>query len=116
MNTINLIYPYRHEGLWVFDDHRFGFVGEPFVRGADLMINDMVQHFLDAENGFRLIFSELAFPGFQLKLKKGEAEHGGCWYRLDGANQEGWLCPVLYCYFDSAPEQLFTAFVSRLNH
>ena len=35
MNTIVAIYPYKHEGLWVFDDDRVGLVREPFISGAD---------------------------------------------------------------------------------
>ena len=35
MNAINVISPYRHHGMWVFDDARVGLVQEPFVSGAD---------------------------------------------------------------------------------
>ena len=39
MNAINVIAPYKHHGMWVFDDPRVGFVQEPFVAGADAMID-----------------------------------------------------------------------------
>jgi hypothetical protein len=39
MNAINVITPYKHHGMWVFDDPRVGLVQEPFVAGADTMID-----------------------------------------------------------------------------
>ena len=42
MNAINLIVPYRYEGMWVFDDARSGLDKEPFVSGADTMIDVVV--------------------------------------------------------------------------
>jgi len=33
MNAINLIVPYRYEGMWVFDDARVGLDKGPFVSG-----------------------------------------------------------------------------------
>ena len=35
MNAIRAIHPYRHEGLWVFDDETVGLRQEPFVAGGD---------------------------------------------------------------------------------
>jgi hypothetical protein len=35
MNEIYVICPYKHHGMWVFDDARVGVVQEPFVSGAD---------------------------------------------------------------------------------
>ena len=42
MNAINVIKPYKHHGMWVFDDPRVGLVQEPFVAGADTMIDRVV--------------------------------------------------------------------------
>ena len=39
MNAINVIKPYRWEGMWVFDDSAVGLVKEPFVSGADDMMD-----------------------------------------------------------------------------
>jgi hypothetical protein len=39
MNAINVIAPYKHLGMWVFDDPRVGLSQEPFVSGADAMID-----------------------------------------------------------------------------
>lgn len=42
INSLFVIAPYDYEGLWVFDDERVGLVQEPFVDGADTMIDAMV--------------------------------------------------------------------------
>ena len=57
MNSINVIAPYKYEGLWVFDDEKVGLVQEPFVGGADTMIDAIVENIPDADSGFRIIFS-----------------------------------------------------------
>lgn len=43
MNSIIAIHPYVYEGVWVFDDPAVGLVQEPFVSGADDIIERMVQ-------------------------------------------------------------------------
>jgi hypothetical protein len=55
MNTINVIAPYKHLGMWVFDDPRVGLSKEPFVSGADAMIDRVVADIPNADSGFRLI-------------------------------------------------------------
>ena len=68
MNAINVIAPYKHHGMWVFDDPRVGLVQEPFVAGADTMIDQVVADIPDAEHGFTMIFSNTPFPGHQYRL------------------------------------------------
>lgn len=63
MNAINLIVPYRYQGMWVFDDARVGLDKEPFVSSADTMIDVLVREIPNAQKGFRLLFSETPFPG-----------------------------------------------------
>jgi hypothetical protein len=65
MNAINVIAPYKHHGMWVFDDPRVGLVQEPFVSGADTMIDRVVAEIPNAEQGFTLIFSSGSFPDHQ---------------------------------------------------
>jgi len=69
MNAINLIVPYRYEGMWVFDDARVGLDKEPFVSGADTMIDVLVNDIPNAQKGFRLLFSATPFPGYEVKLE-----------------------------------------------
>ena len=57
-NAMMVIYPYRLEGLWVFDDERVGLVREPFVVGVSAMIDAVVGQIPDAADGFRLLFTD----------------------------------------------------------
>jgi hypothetical protein len=52
MNALTAIYPYKYEGLWVFDDPKVGLVQEPFVSGADVIIDRMTSQIPNAERGF----------------------------------------------------------------
>src|SRR5690606_39927586 len=47
MNAIMAIHPYRHHGLWVFDDPAVGLLQEPFVAGADAIIDRAVAQIPD---------------------------------------------------------------------
>lgn len=107
MNAINLIVPYRYEGMWVFDDPRVRLDKEPFVSGADSMIDALVADIPDAERGFRLLFSTTPFPGFTAKLQWRREEYGGNWYYARHFKMEGWLCPALFRYFDKAPMEIY---------
>src|SRR5215831_14318210 len=106
MNVINVISPYKHHGMWVFDDPRVGLAQEPFVAGADTMIDRVVADIPDAERGFLLVFSGSPFPGHQYRLDWRRSEGGGNWYYSEQLDAEGWLCPALLRYFEEAPKQL----------
>jgi hypothetical protein len=107
MNTINVIAPYKHFGTWVFDDARVGLVQEPFVAGADTMIDRVVANIPNADRGFTLIFSASPFPGHQFRLDWRRAEDEGNWYHSGDLGLEGWLCPALLLYFAEAPKSLY---------
>jgi hypothetical protein len=113
MNAIHIIAPYKQHGMWVFDDPRVGLAQEPFVAGADTMIDRVVAEIPDAENGFTLIFSITPFPGFQHRLDWRREEDGGNWYYSKQLDLEGWLCPALFRYFPEAPKQLYVQIKSR---
>ena len=53
---------------WVFDDPRVGLNQEPFVSGADAMIDRVVADVPNADSGFTLVFSSTPFPGHQYQL------------------------------------------------
>ena len=76
-NEITVIHPYKYSGMWVFDDARVGLEREPFVAGADLMIDQIVASIPNAEEGFSMIFSRNQFPGSQYRLEWKRAESGG---------------------------------------
>lgn len=106
-NAIQVLRPFKYEGTWVFDDPSVGLHHEPFVAGADDMIDRLVASIPKAEKGFRLIFSPLPFPGYTTKLMWRREENGGNWYFSPMLGLEGWLCPALYKYFEAAPKEIY---------
>jgi hypothetical protein len=106
-NSIFVIKPYKWEGLWVFDDATVGLVKEPFVGGADTMIDVATSHIPDAEKGFLALFSANYFPSAQIVLEWQTADGGGNVYHWMDKNLEGWLCPALLRYFSEPPEKLY---------
>ncbi len=113
MNALIAIYPYKFEGLWVFDDEKVGLVQEPFISGADTIIDRMTADIPDAEQGFRLLFSAGPFPGQMAEFEWRREESGGNWYYSSDLNMEGWLCPALFKYFESAPQKLYATFEGK---
>jgi hypothetical protein len=107
MNSICVIHPYKENGVWMFDDPRAGLVREPFVSGADDIIDRMVEGIPKAEQGVTIIFSANPFPGSHHAFDRVREETGGNWYHTPEYNMEGWLCPALFKYFETAPERLY---------
>ena len=105
-----VIHPYKHEEMWVFDDEKVDLVKEPFVAGADKIIDKMVENITNAESGFNLLFSAQPFPGYQVKFSWRREEYRGSWYYIAALDMEGWLCPALFKYFDEAPKELYAQF------
>jgi hypothetical protein len=108
-NSIGVIFPYKRNGIWAFDDPSVGLVQEPFVLGIPEIIEAFVKSIPDAENGFALIFSTDPFPHHQAKLVWVREDADGNWYREENTGLEGWLCPALYLYFQNAPRTLYCA-------
>jgi hypothetical protein len=107
MNEINVIAPYKYLGLWVFDDPKVGLVQEPFVGGADTILDNLVSHIPNADKGFAMVFSAKPFPGHQYRFEWLRPEGSGNIYHSADLNLEGWLCPALLRYFDGPPQELF---------
>ena len=63
-----VIFPYRHNSTWVFDDERVELVHEPFVNGVPEMIDILVQDIPNGDESFKLLFSANPFPGYQAEL------------------------------------------------
>jgi len=106
-NAIMAIHPYQDGGLWVFDDADVGLRKEPFVEGADVIIDMMVHGIPGAAQGFTLLFSASQFPSAQLELVWQREEFGGNWYSCPALGLEGWLCPALLNYFATAPKIIY---------
>jgi hypothetical protein len=107
MNSLMVISPYKHQGMWVFDDPAVGLNKEPFIAGIDTMIDKLVAEIPNAQQGFRAVFSASAFPGHTTKLEWRREESGGNWYYSDQYKMEGWLCPALFKYFATAPREIY---------
>ncbi len=107
VNAISVIAPYDYLGMWVFDDPKVGLVQEPFVSGADSIIDRVVANIPDARSGFLMLFSSSPFPGSTYRLEWRRAEMGGNGYYSPDLKMEGWLCPALLKYFEAPPEQLY---------
>jgi hypothetical protein len=57
MNSIMVIHLDKSNGMWVFDDRQTGLIQEPFVSGADKIIDRMVTQISDflEQSGIRSI-------------------------------------------------------------
>ena len=106
-NVIMTIEPYWYGDTWVFDDESVGLEKEPFVKGIPEMIDALVKDIPDARSGFKLTFSSLPFPDYQVELIRMREEYGGCWYRVRDYSAEGWLCSALLRYFETPPETIY---------
>lgn len=106
-NIIRVIFPYKYQQTWVFDDEQVGLSKEPFVSGVPEMLDLLVQDILNVDEGFRLLFSNVPFPGYQAELTWIKEEYGGNWYRWQQKNQEGWLRPTLFAYFTQTPNKIY---------
>ena len=107
MNSLMVIVPYKYEGMWVFDDPAVGLNKEPFIAGIDTLIDKATAGIPHAQHGFRAIFSATPFPGANFKLEWRREDTGGNWYYSPEFQQEGWLCPALFKYFSSAPDEIY---------
>ena len=100
----------------IFISAAVGLVKEPFVAGADIMMECLVADILDAAKGFVLIFSSASFPGHQHRLDWLRTDDdGGNWYRWEEFKIEGWLCPALFKYFSEAPKHIYVQTKNRTD-
>jgi len=109
MNSIQVIHPYKYHNVWVFDDDSKGLEREPFVAGADKIIDELIHRsrIRDAKYGFTLLFSDKPFPPRTIELEWIKEENNGNWYHCPQFGMDGWLCPALLKYFNEAPSKLY---------
>ena len=69
MNALSVIFPYKLEGVWVFDDATIGVVREPFISGADKILDVLAEHIPNAADGFKIVFSARPFPGYTAPIR-----------------------------------------------
>ncbi len=107
MNSIFAIRPYKTLGFWVFDDEARGLKEEPFVGGADTLIDLVTSEIPDAREGFAMLFSDQAFPGATIQMEWRRPELSGNTYWCEQFQVEGWLCPALLKYFGEPPKHIY---------
>ena len=100
-------FPPQAGKVWVFDDAATGLVREPFISGADKILDVLTEGIPDAPSGCKIVFSAGPFPGYAARFVWARGEYGGDWYRWPEREMEGWLCPALLKYFEDPPKEIF---------
>lgn len=112
-NAIQVINTYKHGEAWVFDDPNVGLVKEPFVAGADTLIQHIADTWLGGKDKVTIIFADIAFPNYDIiidKVDKNVMGESGTTYFCAALNMELWLCPALLKYFKTSPNTIWAQF------
>lgn len=64
MNWLFRVIIILQDGLWVYDDKKFGVREQPLVFGMDLFLESMIEQVEGGEDRFNLIFFCHSFSGF----------------------------------------------------
>jgi hypothetical protein len=107
MNSIFRILVRLVDGLWVFDDLKFGVKEQPFVFGSDLILVKMVAGVDEELDRVNILFSSVPFPGSEHCLKFVREETEGFVYRWEDEKLQGWMSPSLRNYFPDPPPKIF---------
>ncbi len=103
-NSIFTLFVQKNNGVWAFDDPKRGLVDEPFIAGADTLLDKM------SNNGTEctIIFSEIKFPGAKLTLNyvRGKIDEGTDYYCQE-LKHELWVCPATAKYFKKSPKIIY---------
>ncbi len=114
-NQVNVIFPYKGDyGIWAFDDPEVGLDGEVFVGNINTMLDILT------ENGdaATVYISKDPIASYNAQLIKVlDPAHGiePGWYKLQGTNMTGWLCPALLKYFEGYPDKIFARIEKRIK-
>lgn len=103
MNAINVIHPYKYNTQWVFDDESKELDKEPFVAGADTLLDIITMN----GDKCQITFSEHKFPGAQTVVRHIGPELDGDLYYSDEYSHTLWLCPALLKYFNEPPKHIY---------
>jgi hypothetical protein len=117
-NAMNIIFPYKLQGVWVFDDAARGLVAEPFVLGMPEMIDKIFASRGENPDKAQFIFSRHEFPQNDGFLSKENEDVIGSWYSVgrceSGAVKgNGWLCPATLLFFTDYPERIYFKFNAK---
>jgi hypothetical protein len=103
-NAIKTISIFKKGKAWVFNDKLVDLKEEPFVAGADTLLDRIAGDNKKVE----ATFSETKFPGSQLTLEyvSGKVSSGTIYFCKE-LDHELWLCPALWKYFENSPQTIF---------
>ena len=107
MNSIFRILVRLVDGLWVFDDLKFGVKEQPFVFGSDLILVKMVAGVDEELDRVNILFSSIPFPGSEHCLKFVREETEGFVYLWEDEKLQGWLSPALRNYYPQPPPKIY---------
>jgi hypothetical protein len=100
-----------NDGVWNFTDDARGLLREPLVAGIPAIVDKHIArlhlNYTQSRKGLYVVFSDAQFPTATLSLTKVRDEFGGATYRADNDGDEGWLCPALLKFFDTAPDRIW---------
>jgi len=94
-------------GVWVFDDSKFGVQDHPFVFGSDLILDKMVEGMDESQGQVNILFSSIPFPGSEHCLEFVREETEGFVYRWVDHNLQGWMSPSLRNYFSEPSPKIY---------
>ena len=107
MNSIFRILVRLVDGLWVFDDLKFGVKEQPFVFGSDLILVKMVAGVDEELDRVNILFSSIPFPGSEHCLKFVREETEGFVYLWEDEKLQGWMSPSLRNYYPQPPPKIY---------
>ncbi|MDA7618181.1 hypothetical protein N8703_02655 [Verrucomicrobia bacterium] len=80
---------------------------QPFVFGADLILEKMAAQVEVVGDRLNLIFSSIPFPGSEFCLGFVREETEGFVYRWADHKLQGWMSPSLRNYFTEPPPKIY---------
>ena len=107
MNSICRILVRVVDGLWVYNDSKFGVKEQPLVFGMDLILEKMLGQVEGVEDRLNLVFSSIPFPGSEFSLVFVREETEGFVYCWEEKKLQGWLSPALRNYFPEPPPKIY---------
>lgn len=96
----------------MFDDPKVGLKEELLIEG----VPEMIEAFRKRKRlgkKITIVFSASKFKGCDMRLAWARQQGDGNWYYSPKLDMECWLCPALFRYYPSAPEELFVKIQAR---
>ena len=107
MNATNVIQPYWYADMWVFDDPRVGLSAEPFVGGADTMIDRVTADIPNQGRGSPWCFRPSRSQTISSAWSGDAPTAPGNVHYAKDLDAEGWLCPALLRYLEAPPAEIY---------